>query len=620
MSSSLNCLRTPLVALLAWSMASVAGASVPYPDLSGAEPYVREQLESARRAHDHLVSGSEDSALLAESYGRLAQLYHAYDLTVVAATAYARASELAPSEFRWLYLAGFLQQIEGRLEQSIETLLRALAVRPNDIPTLLRLADQDLELQRTEAAERLYRRVVALDATSAAALEGLGRSATTRGNHRDAIANFEQALARRPQARHLHYLLGMAYRRVGDLERARYHLERQGPVQVTFDDPLVVQLSTLASGSAVSQHKGFLAKMSGDPARAAEEYRLAVEADPTNAEARRGFADALRERGELKAAIEQYRELLRIDSNPAASHFLFAGVLEESGSRSESLTHYRAAVELEPEYRMFRYALARALMQGEDFDGAEIHFRRLVELDSREVSSRLHLGEILAARGEDPEAREQFQAVLASDASPLLHAVAFAGQGRLVARSGDTLEAIALYERALELDSSLVGARFALANLRGRSGDLAGAAADYRQVIDLVPEHVLARVGEVTALLLAQREDEALRRLEEGRRLLPDEAAIADALARFLASGSDPKLRDGTRALQIALELYTESGSLEHGETVAMALAELERFEEAIDWQSNLLAEAGRRQDPALAARFRRNLERYEQGQPARIR
>jgi len=189
-----------------------------------------------------------------------------------------------------------------------------------------------------------------------------------------------------------------------------------------------------------------------------------------------------------------------------------------------------------------------------------------------------------------------------------------------VARSGDTLEAIALYERALELDSSLVGARFALANLRGGSGDLAGAAADYRQVIDLVPEHVLARVGEVTALLLAQREDEALRRLEEGRRLLPDEAAIADALARFLASGSDPRLRDGTRALQIALELYTKSGSLEHGETVAMALAELERFEEAIDWQSNLLAEAGRRQDPALAARFRRNLERYEQGQPARIR
>lgn len=620
MNSSLSRLRTPLVVLLVFSTAPAVGASVPYPGLSKAEPHVRDQLESARRTHDHLVSGSGDPALLAESYGRLAQLYHAYDLTEAAAAAYGRASELVPTEFRWLYLAGFLQQIEGRLERSIETLSRALALRPNDMPTLLRLADQELELQRTEAAERLYRRVLALEATSAAALEGLGRTATALGNHPEAIAQFERALTQRPEARHLHYLLGMAYRRVGDLARAKYHLERQGPVQATFDDPLVGEMSTLATGSAVSQHKGFLAKMSGSPDRAAEEYRLAVKADPTNAEARRGFADALRERGELKAAIEQYRELLRIDDHPAATHFLLAGVLEESGSRSESLTHYSAAVELEPEYRMFRYALARALMQGEDFDEAEIHLRRLVESDTREVSSRLHLGEILAARGEDSEAREQFRAVLASDASPLLHAVAFAGQGRLVARSGDTLEAIALYERALELDSSLVGARFALANLRGRSGDLAGAAADYRQVIDRAPEHVLARVGEVTALLLAQREDEALRRLEEGRRLLPDEAAIGDALARFLASGSDPKLRDGTRALRIALELYTKSGSLEHGETVAMALAELERFEEAIDWQSNLLAEAGRRQDPALVARFRRNLERYEQGWPARIR
>ena len=87
MSSSLNRLRRPLVALLAFSMASVAGASVPYPGLSEAEPYVREQLESARRTHDHLVSGSEDTALLAESYGRLAQLYHAYDLTAAAAAA-----------------------------------------------------------------------------------------------------------------------------------------------------------------------------------------------------------------------------------------------------------------------------------------------------------------------------------------------------------------------------------------------------------------------------------------------------------------------------------------------------------------------------------------------------
>ncbi|MCP4205124.1 MAG: hypothetical protein GY769_24710, partial [bacterium] len=74
------------------------------------------------------------------------------------------------------------------------------------------------------------------------------------------------------------------------------------------------------------------------------------------------------------------------------------------------------------------------------------------------------------------------------------------------------------------------------------------------------------------------------------------------------------------RALQIALELYKGSGSLEHGETVAMALAELERFEEAIDWQINLLAEAERQQDSALTARLRHNLERYRQGHPARIR
>ena len=119
----------------------------------------------------------------------------------------------------------------------------------------------------------------------------------------------------------------MAYRRSGDLERAAVHLELQGPVQATFDDPLVAQLSSLATGSAVSQHRGFLAKASGHPARAVEEYRLAVTVDPENAEARRGFADALLESGELQEAIEQHRKLLEIDTNPAAAHFMLAGVL-----------------------------------------------------------------------------------------------------------------------------------------------------------------------------------------------------------------------------------------------------------------------------------------------------
>ncbi|MCP4202746.1 MAG: tetratricopeptide repeat protein, partial [bacterium] len=593
------------MASFAWLLLVAAGpreeTSVPYPELGSAEPLVREALLSARDRHDALVAGgTADAAALAESYGTLGELYHAYDLVEAAEAAYAGALRLVPREHSWLYLLGFLQQTEGRREESVETLRKALTVEAEDIPTLLRLADQELELGQVDSAERSYRRVLELQPSAAAALQGLGRVETVRGRHEASVAAYEQALAVAPYASRLHFLAAMAYRRTGDLERAQYHFGLQGPVEVGFDDPLAVRMQARATGSAATRLRGFMAQSAGSPEQAITAYRRAVAADPNSSEARRALAGALRQTGDLAAAIEQYRDLLRIDSNPAAAHFALGGVLQESGAPDEALTHFKAAVEIEPEYRMFRFRLAGALAEAGDVIGAETQFRRLIELDGRDVSARLRLGELLAETGRDSEALEHFRTVIGSDASRSLHAVAYDGQGRVLARNEAIPAAIESFEKALEIDSGLVTTRFALGNLRGRMGDFSAAAAEHRTVVELVPQHTPARLGEATALLLAGREEEALRRLEDGQRAMPGNPEIVNALARLLASSSEPRLRDGVRSLRIALELYTKSGALEHGETVAMALAELERFEEAIDWQINLLAEAERQQDSAL--------------------
>jgi len=595
-------------------------ASVPYPDFVEAEPMVRDQLLLARREHDALVaSGSAGPAALAMSYGRLGELYHGYDLSEAAEAAYRRALELAPADFQWLYLLGFLEQTEGRREESVETLESALAIEPEDSAALLRLGDQELELGRIDSAERRYRRVLELDPTAAAALQGLGRVETDRGRHEAAISAFEQALTIAPYASRLHFLAGMAYRRAGNLERARVHLGQQGPTEVVFEDPLAARMRSRATGSAVTQHRGFLAQSAGYSDAALEAYRHAVAADPGNPEARRSLAGALQQRGEIDEAIEEFRNLLRIDSNPAAAHFMLGGALQQKGSLGEALGHFKTAVELEPDYRMFRFRLAEALVQGGDAEAAEEQFENLIELDARDIAAHLRLGELLARAEREAEALEHFEIVTRADAGRSLYAAAYEGKGRILAARGDTTAAVAAYSAALEVDPARVDTRFALANLRGREGEFSAAAEDYRLVIEQVSQHVPARLGEATALLLAGREAEALARLEEGWRELPTNPALAGALARLLAAGSETESRDGVRALEIALELYKNSGSLEHGETVAMALAELERFEEAIDWQSNLLAEAERQQNSPLIGRLRHNLDRYLRSEPARL-
>lgn len=95
--------------------------------------------------------------------------------------------------------------------------------------------------------------------------------------------------------------------------------------------------------------------------------------------------------------------------------------------------------------------------------------------------------------------------------------------------------------------------------------------------------------------------------------MLPDDLSIKDLLARHLAACPDRSVRDGARAVELATELVLAVPTLESLETLAMAHAEAEQFEEAIAWQERLLEEEEAR-DAAVRARLERHLALYRQG------
>jgi len=85
----------------------------------------------------------------------------------------------------------------------------------------------------------------------------------------------------------------------------------------------------------------------------------------------------------------------------------------------------------------------------------------------------------------------------------------------------------------------------------------------------------------------------------------------ATTLARLLASSPDRSLRDGRRAYELALAVYTTSPTPVHRETVAMALAELGRCDEALEWMQRAVAEAAQAND-ADATRLKGEISKYE--------
>ena len=68
----------------------------------------------------------------------------------------------------------------------------------------------------------------------------------------------------------------------------------------------------------------------------------------------------------------------------------------------------------------------------------------------------------------------------------------------------------------------------------------------------------------------------------------------------------------------MAEAVFQADSTLEHAETLAMALAEMGRFDEAIELQTRVVTESERRGQSAVASRASRRLESYQRGEPYR--
>jgi tetratricopeptide (TPR) repeat protein len=101
-------------------------------------------------------------------------------------------------------------------------------------------------------------------------------------------------------------------------------------------------------------------------------------------------------------------------------------------------------------------------------------------------------------------------------------------------------------------------------------------------------------------------------------RLDPRYAAATADLARLLATSHDASLRDGKRALELAVHANELTGGKDPSvlEALAAAHAETGDFDRAIEYQKKALAD--KTFETEHAARARERLKRYEDRKPWR--
>jgi len=444
--------------------------SVPQPRLDDLEPAVAEQIRDAQQRTAGIVAKGGSSRELADAYGSLARVYHAYEFLDSAEPAYVNARRLASGNSEWPHLLGVLYQQTGRLEESAEAFTAARRLQPRDHAAAVYLGDIYLSLNRLVDAREQFQSII--DVFPAVARRGLGDVAMRERKFAEAVEHFRAVLDRVPQAAAIHYSLAMAYRGMGRMDEAREHLLQRGAEGVHADDPIVTSVYSLVRGERAWVMQGRRAYDAGQFAAAVDGFTKALEAAPQSVVARVNLGSALVQMRRDADAIPYFRDALRLSA-------------EEPG-------------------------VAEALI------------------------------------------------------------------GALV-RVGRDTEAIETFFRAKT----------------------------YR------PDDEGSLVG--VAILLAARDRfrEAIAVLEDAHQRFPDRTATATTLARLLSSSPDVSLRDGKRALDIAMAVNDAEPAPAHAETIALALAELGRCDEAMNWMKRAVSSAERAKNAAEVARLSGEVPKY---------
>ena len=639
---------------------------VPWPDLGLADPLVVDQLGEQRALVDTGLEArkrGEQDPELAEAFGEMSLLLLTYEYMDAALVCLENAETLATEDYRWPYLRGYLSGMLGRQDQAETLLQRALEMREDFVPAVVRLAEVRLDQGRNEEASTLFERALELQPETARAIAGLARVATVLGESAEAAENFERALELEPEANAVHYSLSQVYRRLGDQERMEFHLARRGDIQVPLDDPLLNRVAGLGQSETFLMTRAAQAMKNSRFDIAADAYQKVLDLDPSSLDAHRGLSFSLEELGDEAGAVrvleealssesvraestadqrsDLYRRLgeihvlakadelaveafakgLRESENRADLHQLRGNALARLGRFAEAVDHFDFVLKglADEPAGWVRRGLARINLGLIDEGLADLE--RAVELSPNDPALKRQYADALEHVGRGQLSSARIQELAGSEGEDLPAAndqvAQLVERGRAALVAGEFAAAEFLFSQAVGLAPDSLEASMLHASALGQLERFDEAASAFRSILDRRPRDRSAWLGELTALLFAERYSEVRERLREALGVYPREASLAHTLARLLVSSPVSSDRNGTLALDLVERLRAALGpevrqevESELTQTYAMALAEMGRFGDAVVAQQSLSEAA--LEDGMAAARLRA----YRQSSP----
>jgi tetratricopeptide (TPR) repeat protein len=264
--------------------------------------------------------------------------------------------------------------------------------------------------------------------------------------------------------------------------------------------------------------------------KAMEEYRLAIDADPSSEFLTSGLAELYVKTGRIRDAVLQAQDIIKRDPTNLEAHKLLGriylrslGDMPGNGSGSENvlklaIDQYEEIVKIEPSNVDDHLLLGRLYRLNNDLQKAENELKVAVKLDPDSEEAVTTLALLYTDEGDTAHALQVLSSVPDTGRSAKL----YAALGATYEQRKDFKSAIDAYKHAIRLDRDNLDAIRGLAENLLNDGQIDAALDQYKVIADANPEdaQTYLRISEIYRR--QGKYDQALDSLKKAETMVPD--------------------------------------------------------------------------------------------------
>jgi tetratricopeptide (TPR) repeat protein len=281
--------------------------------------------------------------------------------------------------------------------------------------------------------------------------------------------------------------------------------------------------------------------------KAIEEYRLAIEADPTSEYLTSALAEVYAKTGRIRDAVMEAQDILKRDPNNLEARKLLGRIYLRSlgdvqaGQGSQNvlklaIDQYEQIIKIEPDNADDHLLLGRLYFLNNDMQKAESEYKAAVKLEPDSEDAVTQLAYLYNQEGDTARATQ----VLSSIPDATRSAKLYSALGYTYEQQKQYKNAINAYKKAIELDRDNLDAIRGLAENLMNDGETDAALEQYKIIADANPEDAQTYLHIAEIYRKLGKFDLALDNLKKAGSMVPDSievpyntAAIYQAQGRY---------------------------------------------------------------------------------------